>query len=178
MLCLHQFTCIDRSGSETNLRMTAAVSRNQSVLAIFRSIIMTNYDTNLAAEFYVLSTLHRLGADAFLTLGNKKAVDILIARPNGMTLTLDVKGVAGSHDWTVSNMKFLRKDSHFFILVSYEGKLHNPEQLPSVWVVPSMHVNRFIKEYKNRTSISRALIRRGGSDYKGAWSLILGNGAA
>jgi hypothetical protein len=38
---------------------------------------MTTYNTNLAAEFYVLSLLHRLGADAALTLGNKKAVDII-----------------------------------------------------------------------------------------------------
>ncbi|MCI0428424.1 MAG: hypothetical protein L0Z46_10455 [Nitrospiraceae bacterium] len=41
---------------------------------------MTKYDTNLAAEFYVLSTLHRLGADASLTLGHKKAVDIFVAQ--------------------------------------------------------------------------------------------------
>ncbi len=32
----------------------------------------TKYNTNLAAEFHVLSTLHRLGHEATLTLGNKK----------------------------------------------------------------------------------------------------------
>jgi hypothetical protein len=32
---------------------------------------MTKYNTNLAAEFYVLSMLHRFGEDAALTLGNK-----------------------------------------------------------------------------------------------------------
>ena len=37
------------------------------------------YNTNLAAEFYVLSALHRLGAEATLTLGNKKAVERLRA---------------------------------------------------------------------------------------------------
>lgn len=41
------------------------------------------YNTNLAAEFYVLSMLHRWGADAVLTLGNKKAVDILVTRAAG-----------------------------------------------------------------------------------------------
>ncbi len=34
---------------------------------------MTGYDTNLAAEFYALSCLHRLGLTAALTLGNKRA---------------------------------------------------------------------------------------------------------
>ncbi|GAH30245.1 unnamed protein product, partial [marine sediment metagenome] len=56
---------------------------------------MSKYNTNLASEFYVLSTLHRLGLDAFLTLGNKKSVDILVASPGGLFLTIDVKGVAG-----------------------------------------------------------------------------------
>ena len=34
---------------------------------------MSAYDTNLAAEYYVLSCLHRLGLTANLPLGNKKA---------------------------------------------------------------------------------------------------------
>ena len=37
---------------------------------------MSKYNTNMASEFYVLSMLHRIGVDAALTLGNKKAVDI------------------------------------------------------------------------------------------------------
>ena len=41
---------------------------------------MSGYNTNLAAEFHVLSMLHRLGADATLTLGNKKGVDIVVVR--------------------------------------------------------------------------------------------------
>ena len=48
------------------------------------------YNTNLAAEFYVLSVLHRLGADAMLILGNKKSVDIAIVRDAGDAVTIDV----------------------------------------------------------------------------------------
>jgi hypothetical protein len=51
---------------------------------------VSTYDTNLAAEFYVLSALHRLGLSATLTLGNKKSVDIVIARDAGDALTLDL----------------------------------------------------------------------------------------
>ena len=57
---------------------------------------MSGYNTNLAAEFFVLSLLHRKGLDANLTLGNKKAVDILVAQDSGPLLTIDVKGLAGS----------------------------------------------------------------------------------
>ena len=52
------------------------------------------YNTNLAAEFHVLSILHRLGEDANLTLGNKKSVDIAVIRAWD-AITVDVKGLAG-----------------------------------------------------------------------------------
>ena len=60
---------------------------------------MTKYNTNLAAEFYVLSMLHRLGAEAALTLGNKKAVDIVVANENMSITTIDVKGLEKRYDW-------------------------------------------------------------------------------
>lgn len=44
---------------------------------------MSGYNTNLAADFYVLSILHRLGAEATLTLGNKKSIDIVVTRKAG-----------------------------------------------------------------------------------------------
>ena len=77
---------------------------------------MTTYNTNLAAEFYVLSLLHRLGAEANLTLGNKKAVDIVVVGDAGDTITVDVKGLAGKTSWPVDNVKELR-EKHFIILV-------------------------------------------------------------
>jgi hypothetical protein len=62
------------------------------------------YNTNLAAEFYVLSMMHRLGAEANLTLGNKKSVDIASVRGAGDVITIDVKGLAGSTAWPVDNL--------------------------------------------------------------------------
>jgi hypothetical protein len=44
---------------------------------------MARYDTNLAAECYVLSCLHRIGLTANLTLGNKKGVDVVVVRDAG-----------------------------------------------------------------------------------------------
>jgi hypothetical protein len=62
---------------------------------------VSRYDTNLASEYYVLACLHRLGIAAALTFGNKKGVDILVARESGDAVTVEVKGVAnvtcGSH---------------------------------------------------------------------------------
>lgn len=55
---------------------------------------MSGYNTNLASEFHVLSVLHRLGADANLTLGNKKSVDIFLTRDTGECVMVEVKDVS------------------------------------------------------------------------------------
>jgi hypothetical protein len=139
---------------------------------------MSAYNTNLAAEFYVLSTLYCLGADASLTLGNKKAVDIVVALPSGQTATIDVKGVAGPHDWPCDNLKFPAPAHHFIVLVSFEGTMANARTVPSVWVVPANEITPFIKSYTVRKVIVRSTIRTQGAEYVQAWSQILGSGSA
>ena len=79
---------------------------------------MSGYNTNLASEFYVLSVLHRLGADANLTLGNKKSVDIAVVKDAGKSITVDVKGLAGKTSWPVDNVKQAKR-SHYLVFVSY-----------------------------------------------------------
>jgi hypothetical protein len=101
---------------------------------------MNGYDTNLAAEFYVLSVLHRLGMSATLTLGNKKSVDIVVARDAADTITIDVKGLAGTTNWPVDNLKKAKK-GHFIIFVTFLGKISDPSVLPEVYIVPSEKVN-------------------------------------
>src|SRR5947207_15678196 len=83
----------------------------------------SGYDTNLAAEFYVLSCLHRIGLTANLTLGNKKGVDIIVARKAGDAVTIEVKGTAKKYDWVINNLTSLNPDRHFVLLVSYEDRI-------------------------------------------------------
>src|SRR5688572_25898541 len=120
---------------------------------------MPAYDTNLAAEFHVLSILHRLGADAALSLGNKKAVDITVVRGEGRAVTVDVKGVAGPHDWPADNVKVPDHGRHFLALVSFEGKIADPEAVPSVWVIPARELAPLLRRYATRTVVSRAAVR-------------------
>ena len=134
---------------------------------------MTRYDTNLAAEFYVLSMLHRLGAAASLTLGNRKSVDIFIALPDGSMLTLDVKGLAGPYDWPADNIRLPAHPSHFFALLTFEGKIADPLHTPKVWVLPANELSPFIKKYKTRKVVSRALMRKEGTEYLNNWSAFI-----
>ena len=139
---------------------------------------MTRYNTNLAAEFYVLSMLHRLGADAALTLGNKKAVDIIVANENRTITTIDVKGLEKRYDWPADNIHSLQDTQHFYVLVSFEGKITDPLSPPSAWVIPANELAQFIRKYKTRTVISRADVKANGQYFLHAWSLIIGQKAS
>ena len=130
------------------------------------------YNTNLAAEFWVLSALYRLGVEAQLTLGNKKSVDILILRKSGEIFTIDVKGVAGPYDWPADNIKILDKQTHFYIFLSFEGKIADPLVSPSVWIIPSDKVGHFLKQFRTRKDLYRALVKKDGDKFKNAWGQL------
>ena len=110
------------------------------------------YNTNLAAEYYVLSVLHRLGAEANLTLGNKKSVDIVVVRDAGDAVTIDVKGLAGTTSWPVDNVK-AGKSNHFLVFVCFLGRISDLSILPEVYVMPSANF---------QSSPTRLLERRNG----------------
>ena len=133
---------------------------------------MSKYNTNLAAEFYVLSMLHRLGIDASLTIGNKKAVDILVVDNKNEIITIDVKGLAGAYDWPADNINQLDDKHHYYVLLSFEGKISDYHCTPSVWVIPSTDLAGFLKKYKTRTVVSRALVKSEGTKFLNAWKLL------
>lgn len=133
----------------------------------------SHYNTNLASEFYVLSVLHRLGADATLTLGNKKSVDIAVVRGAGHTVTVDVKGLAGTTSWPVDNVKAV-KSGHFLVFVCYNGKINEPTVLPDVWVIPASDLEQYVYvSPKGRRVVPRATLRKSAPKYKDAWSIII-----
>lgn len=130
----------------------------------------SGYNTNLAAEYYVLSMLYRKGLDAHLTLGNKKSIDIVIQKEDGGLVTVDVKGLAGKTCWPMDNFK--RKDKkHFIVLVSFLDKIESHEVLPECWVLPSTKVGTFlyINPKGNRKVIDRYTIAKKGKQYLNNW---------
>ncbi|MCJ7446395.1 MAG: hypothetical protein MUO72_01750 [Bacteroidales bacterium] len=135
-------------------------------------MINEGYNTNLASEYYVLSMLYRLGYDAYLTLGNKKSVDIIIDKGDDL-LTIDVKGMAGTTNWPMENFK-KKGDKHFIILVSFTNKINYPASVPEVYIVPSEKVPNLI--YQNpkgtRRGITLSRIRTEASAYRDAWHLL------
>ena len=136
---------------------------------------MARYHTNLAAEFYVLSCLHRMELDAHLTLGNRKGVDIVVLRESGEAVTVEVKGLAGKYEWPAGNLRAQHPGSHFVVLVSFEGRIDEAEMPPPrAWIVPFPEVQRFLRYYETRTNVSRSEIINHGSRFENSWWLIAG----
>jgi hypothetical protein len=139
---------------------------------------MAGYDTNLAAEYYILSCLHRRGLTANLTLGNKKGVDVVVVREAGDAVTVEVKGVAKKYDWPANNLVTQKPDHHFVALVSFEGRIGEPEMpAPRVWIVPFRAIEQFKRFYQGRINVSRAAILAEGQHFENAWYLIEGERA-
>lgn len=136
---------------------------------------MSKYCTSLAAEFFVLSALNRLQQDACLTLGNAKGVDILLIRATGESVRVEVKGVAGKHDWPADNIRPNDGRLRFYVMVSFDGRIEDPASPPSVWVVPGEGIEGFINHYGKRCVVSRAKLSKEGSEFKSDWQSLLTN---
>lgn len=134
---------------------------------------MTAYDTGMAAEFYVLSALHRLGVTANLTLGNQKAVDILVTRASGDVVTIDVKGIKGKTSWPINDKVSSR--SHYYVFVSFLGKIDDLSVLPEVYVVPSTSIRNLkaVHEKSGREFIQLRGLRPKSKRYRDNWSVFL-----
>jgi len=134
------------------------------------------YNTNLAAEFYVLSSLHRMGLNATLTLGNKKAVDIVVIVNKDHVITVDVKGLACKRDWIFGNGPLHVAANHIIALVGYEGMIDQIDKEPRTWIVPSLKLKPFIKTAGNGKTkyVPRKRFLEEGKQYENAWDVLKG----
>ncbi len=134
---------------------------------------MTTYNTGMAAEFYVLSMLHRLGITANLTLGNQKAVDIYVIRASGDVVTIDVKGIKGKTSWPIKDQYASR--SHYYVFVSFVGKIDDPSVLPEVYIVPSTSIRNLkaVNEKSGREFIQLRRLRPKSKRYRDNWNVFL-----
>lgn len=133
----------------------------------------SGYNTNLAAEFHVLSVLHRLGLSASLTLGNRKSVDIVVER-RGKLLTVDVKGMASRTNWPLDNFKPDRETNHYIALVTFNNRIGDPSVPPSVFLVPAKDIAKFFYHNPkgNRQTVRYSTMRDKGQQFLEAWKQI------
>ena len=106
------------------------------------------YITGIASEYLILSMLYRLGIEAYMSLGNKKAVDIRVVKRTGEILSIDVKSVQGYSSLVVNNV--VPKADHIVIFVIYKNHFQDLTTNPDIYVVPSVDVGRLKSTFSVR----------------------------
>jgi hypothetical protein len=137
----------------------------------------TNYNTNLASEYLMMSLLCRAGKDAYLSLGNKKGVDIIVKTENGSICIVEVKGVNKRNDWLIGNLgKIPIEPNLMYAFVCFNGTIEELTSTADFWLIPSEKLSSKT-EYKiagNRKTvyISNKYIRENYNDYKNTFKWL------
>lgn len=105
---------------------------------------------DLAAKFFVLSILHRMGLEATLTFSQEDNVDITIVQESGRALTVDVKTLTGAKEWRV--VPFRARDHHYLVFVWYPATT-DPRTQPNVYIVASERLHKLL-DRKKKQSVS------------------------
>lgn len=103
----------------------------------------------LAAKFYVLSVLHRLGAEANLTFAQPDNVDITVVRQSGEAFTIDVKTLTGTVQWPIERLR--ARKHHFVVFILYKREWRDPKVVPDIYIWPSKNLQEFIAGQKGTT---------------------------
>jgi hypothetical protein len=102
---------------------------------------------DLAARFYVLSVLHRMGLDATLTFSQDDNVDITIVQESGRAITVDVKTLTGTKMWQIA--PFRARDHHYVVFVWYPTT-DAPTIQPHVYIVASERLEQLLARKKRQ----------------------------
>ncbi len=127
-----------------------------------------SFNTGMAAEYFVLSQLFRMGLEAYLSQGNKKSIDIRIVRSAEKAISLDVKAVRAYSSLVVNNVT--PADNHFLAFVIYNNKFEKLETSPEVFIVPSQKVPEITKHYGDERRVMKGSL----DVYKNNWEVLRG----
>lgn len=124
---------------------------------------------DLAAKFHVLSVLYSLGANATVSVGSERDVDITVVRRPGEVLTVDVKAVASPRSWSVR--EFAANKSHFvvFVLFGRSKAATRPKVESYVW--PSRELQSWGSEREGIIDVQDLV--RASAAAKDAWELLV-----
>ncbi len=128
----------------------------------------------LAAKFYVLSVLHRLGAEASLTHAQPDNVDIAAVRQSGEAFTIDVKTLTGTTEWPVQHLS--ARKHHFVAFVCFAQNWSDPQVVPDVYIWASERFRSYITRHKATTVSLEDLASK--LDATSAWDQFAASPAA
>ncbi|MHB8260129.1 MAG: hypothetical protein ACYDEC_07650 [Bacteroidia bacterium] len=118
-----------------------------------------SYNTNLASEYLMMSLLSRMGKDAYLSLGNKKGVDIIVKTNKGAICILEAKGTNGYTCPIGNNGSMPAAPNLFYALVCYNNKIEDIKIAPDFWLIHSSELNK-TTEYSVATNKKTVYVSR------------------
>ncbi len=125
-----------------------------------------SFNTGVAAEYFILSQLYRQDIEAYISQGNKKAIDIMVVKFNNEAISIDVKSVRGYSSLVVNNIK--PKKNHYIVFVIYNNKFNEIDTFPEVFIVPSLKISKITKSFGNQKRVMKKAL----SDYKNKWHYL------
>jgi hypothetical protein len=120
----------------------------------------------MAAEYFVLSQLFRMGLEAYLSQGNKKSIDIRVVHNAKHTISVDVKAVRSYSSLVVNNVTV--SENHFLAFVIYNNKFEDVSVVPEVFIVPSAQVAPITKHFKDERRVMKGDLAK----YKDNWKVL------
>lgn len=124
------------------------------------------YMTGIASEYLVLSILYRLGMDAYMSVGNRKSIDIRVVRATGEAISIDVKSVQGYSSLIVNNVR--PRENHIIVFVIYKNRFRDVRTFPDIYVVPSVELPKLTSNYSREKRILKGSI----APYQNQWDLV------
>lgn len=137
----------------------------------------TNYNTNLASEYLMMSLLCRAGKDAYLSLANKKGVDIIVKTEKGAICIVEVKGVNKRNDWLIGNSgKLPIEQNLIYALVCFNGEINRLTSTADFWIIPSTKLAELtehkISKNEKTVYISNKYVRDNYDEYKNTFKFL------
>jgi hypothetical protein len=125
------------------------------------------FNTGIAAEYFILSQLYRLGIEAYISQGNKKAIDIRVIKEDETSISIDVKAVRDYSSLVVNNV--ISKKNHFVVFVTYNKKFEKIDTMPEVFIVPSKDVVKITRKFKEEKRVMKGDL----INYKDRWDYLI-----
>jgi hypothetical protein len=124
---------------------------------------------DLAAKFHVLSVLYRLGAEATVSAGSQKDVDIAVVHKPGEVFTIDVKVAHDAKSWRIDDFPVDR--THFVVFVYFSGRTSVAQSMPKSYVLNSRVLHSWAKEHDGL--IEAKELFKTAQDAREAWDRLL-----
>lgn len=110
--------------------------------------------THLAGEYFVAAELYRMGYSVGMTIGNAKAIDILVEK-DGLMIPVQVKAIRDkkSVGWPMMKDKVRGDVIYVFVL------LNPPGMKPDYYVATGEEAKAQVKQYETRGIINLSTLK-------------------